>query len=215
VTEETKAIKCVSDISELRIKYEKEYIKEINTDTKKEEAAKIKLEEQLEQAKELNKVCDAIDYFNRWQTANNNVIALKRKYYKMLADINTGVHGLKIIPEESNTGKIDLYLMYDGSYDPAYFSNPNAEMRKLSSYSGTQKPVICLLIQNYLLNQKPKSMRYMYIDNIPMDKKTIKLLEDMSEKLELRIFLNITGDFEQSKLQNGEFLIDGGEVFFN
>jgi len=72
-----------------------------------------------------------------------------------------------------------------------------------------------LLIQKYLLDQKPKALRYMYIDNIPMDKKTIKLLENMSNELNLSIILNITGDFAADEIQKGEFLIDGGEVFFN
>ena len=88
------------------------------------------------------------------------------------------------------------------------------EMRKLSSYSGTQRPVICLLIQNYLLSKKAKAMRYIYIDDIPHDNKTRSLLEKMSKELDLHIFLNWTGDFEQSKLNDGEFLIKGGEIFF-
>jgi hypothetical protein len=55
----------------------------------------------------------------------------------------------------------------------------------------------------------------MYIDNIPIDNKTRLLLENICEKLSLRIFLNITGDFERSSLKDGEILIEGGEVFFN
>ncbi|MCJ7802733.1 MAG: hypothetical protein MUP82_10300 [Candidatus Marinimicrobia bacterium] len=105
-------------------------------------------------------------------------------------------------------------MMYDGTYDLDYFGNPRKHLRKLSAYSGTQKPVICLLIQNYLLSKKSKAMRYMYIDNVPIDNKTRALLEKMCIELNLRVFLNITGDFSKDGLIDGEILIEGGEVFF-
>ena len=126
--------------------------------------------------------------------------------------MNTGVDGLMIVCEETSG---DIFLTYNGAFDPQYFNNPTLEQRKLASYSGTQKPLICLLIQHYLLSLKPKALRYMYIDNVPMDKRTQEVLLEMCEKLDLTIFLTITGDFEKDSLQNGEILIDGGEVFFN
>lgn len=159
---------------------------------------------------EQNKIYNAAQSYYDWKKADDNVAELKREYVSMLADINTGVEGLKITVEND-----DIFLMYDGSYDPAYFSNENKELRKVSSYSGTQKPVICLLIQNYLLSRKAKAMRYMYIDNVPIDKKTIDLLENIGKELNLTVFLNITGDFDKETLKDGEILIEGGEVFFN
>jgi hypothetical protein len=54
----------------------------------------------------------------------------------------------------------------------------------------------------------------MYIDNVPMDKRTQEVLLSMCEKLDLTIFLTVTGDFEKDSLHNGEILIEGGEVFF-
>lgn len=105
--------------------------------------------------------------------------------------------------------------MYDGSYDPKYFANPKGELRKLSSYSDTQKPMICLLIQNYLLRKKSKTMPYLWIDQVPLDNKTIELLKKMSEELNLWLFVNWTGDFDREGLQAGEILIENGEIFFN
>ena len=68
--------------------------------------------------------------------------------------------------------KMNVHLMYNGHYSPDYFSNPEKELRKLSSYSGTQKPMICLLIYNYFLNNQPKALRYLWIDYVTISKKT-------------------------------------------
>ena len=165
-------------------------------------------------AKENNKRCDAVDAFNEWREADRLVVDLKREYAKKLESVDTGVDGLKIEFLEAE-GKLDIYLTYDGAYDPAYFGNKDKEYRKVSSYSGTQKPMICLLLQNYLLSKKPKAMRYLWIDNVPIDNKTKALLDKMGKELNLTIFVNITGDFKKEDLDTGDILIVGGEIFFN
>jgi hypothetical protein len=169
------------------------------------------LEEIKSKAKITNRIVDAIDSFHAWRKSNDEVLRLKTEYYKKLSEVNTGVEGLKIVCEETSG---DIFLTYNGIFDPEYFNNPTLEQRKLASYSGTQKPLICLLIQHYLLSLKPKALRYMYIDNVPMDKRTQEVLLSMCEKLDLTIFLTVTGDFEKDSLHNGEILIEGGEVFF-
>lgn len=170
------------------------------------------LQEIKSKAVATNKIVEAIDSFHSWRKANDEVLSLKNSYYKKLSEVNTGVDGLMIVCEETSG---DIFLTYNGAFDPQYFNNPTLEQRKLASYSGTQKPLICLLIQHYLLSLKPKALRYMYIDNVPMDKRTQEVLLEMCEKLDLTIFLTVTGDFEKDTLQNGEILIEGGEVFFN
>ena len=158
---------------------------------------------------EINKIVLAVDSFHSWREANESVIRIKDEYFKMLSKVDTGVDGLKITVFEN-----DLFLTYDGTFDPKYFNNLTGEFRKLSSYSGTQKPVIALLVQNYLLSQKPKALRYMYIDNLPIDNKTRALLEKICTELDITVFLNLTGDFTREGLQPGEVLIENGEVFF-
>jgi len=209
------AQQLIQKILDLRQRYSDVESEEVKLDLTKFDKKLLELEESKNQAIENNKTVKAVDSFHEWRNANEEVISLKKKYVKMLSEINTGVDGLKIVPEENDSGKLDIFLMYNGKFDPAYFGNEDLEFRKLSAYSGTQKPVVCLLIQNYLLSKKPKAMRYMYIDNIPIDLKTRLLLSDMCEKLDLRIFLNITGDFDKNAIENGEILIEGGEVFFN
>jgi hypothetical protein len=165
--------------------------------------------------KENNQRRKMLDSFLNWQLKNNEVVELRNDYANMLSGINTGVEGLKICIDKDESSKLDIYLKYNGSYDPEYFGNKEKEFRKLSSYSGTQKPLICLLLQNFLLSTKPKAMRYLWIDDVPIDNKTKSLLERMGEELGVTIIVNITGDFEKEALKSGELLIEGGEVFFN
>ena len=180
------------------------------------------LEGQLEQvlqdlkaAKDVNMICDKIAAFEAWRSANDLVFELRDEYASMLSSVDTGVEGLRISVDKTEAGKLDIYLTYDGTFDPAYFNNTGKVDRKLSSYSGTQKPMICLLLQNYLLNKLPKAMRYLWIDDVPIDNKTKLLLERMGHDLDVTVIVNITGDFTKDGLTNGEILIEGGEVFFN
>jgi len=169
----------------------------------------------LSQAKTVNKIHAQISAFKEWKDANDLVFELRDEYAGMLASINTGVEGLRISVDKEESGKLDIYLTYDGTFDPSYFNNVGKQQRKLSSYSGTQKPMICLLLQNYLLNKLPKAMRYLWIDNVPIDNKTKLLLEKMGNDLDMTVIVNITGDFTKDGLTDGEILIEGGEVFFN
>ena len=169
-----------------------------------------------------NKEAEAINSLQNWIDSDRIVKDLQKDYYLKLVGIETGVDGLSIAPEynlDKEGNKLakgnDIYLMYDGSYDTDYFHNPNKELRKLSAYSDTQKPMICLLIQSYLINKKGKSLPYLWIDKVPIDNKTRDLIEKMSEDLGLWLFVSWTGDFEKSNLKDGEMLIENGEIFFN
>lgn len=162
-------------------------------------------------AKDKNEICDAVKSYLEWSEADTVVQDLKNEFSSKLAQVNTGVDGLQIKVEEN----MDIFLKYNGAYDSTYFSNPEGEFRKVSSYSSTQRPLICLLLQNYLLSKKPKALRYMWIDDVPIDNKTKALLNRMGVELNLTIFVNITGDFDREGLESGEILIEGGEVFFD
>jgi BMFP domain-containing protein YqiC len=186
---------------------------DIIPDTSKQEEKIAYLKDELNSNYTWNKEAKAINSFHDWKDANEIVKDLKNDYYKKLTGIDTGVDGLHISLE--NAESENIFLMYDGAYDTEYFHNPEKELRKLSSYSDTQKPLICLLIQNYLLKQKGKSMPYLWIDKVPIDKKTRLLLNRMSEELGLWLFVSWTGDFEKANLVDGELLIENGDVFFS
>jgi len=209
------------DVLENLVKYEgvksefSAMLKAPKGDTKKLEADLEKVIEVLGAAKTVNKHCDMLDAFSAWRDANDLVMELRDEYASMLSSVDTGVEGLQIAVDKEESGKLDIYLTYDGTFDPGYFNNEGKTQRKLSSYSGTQKPMICLLLQNYLLNKLPKAMRYLWIDNVPIDNKTKMLLEKMGHDLDMTVIVNITGDFTKDGLTDGEILIEGGEVFFN
>jgi hypothetical protein len=186
---------------------------DIIPNTSKQEEKIAYLKDELNSNYTWNKEAKAINSFHDWKDANEIVKDLKNDYYKKLTGIDTGVDGLHISLE--NAESENIFLMYDGAYDTEYFHNPEKELRKLSSYSDTQKPLICLLIQNYLLKQKGKSMPYLWIDKVPIDKKTRLLLNRMSEELGLWLFVSWTGDFEKANLVDGELLIENGDVFFS
>jgi len=171
------------------------------------------LTKRIDSANANNKKRQMLDAFLSWRDANKNVLELRAQYAALLSSVNTGVEGLKINVNRDGDA-MEIFMTYNGAFDPKYFSNIEMEDRKLTSYSGTQKPLICLLLQNYLLSKKPKALRYLWIDNVPIDNKTKVFLQQMGEKLDVTIIVNITGDFSRETLQNGEVLLEGGEVFF-
>ena len=172
-----------------------------------------KATKQLQSLQIWNKEAIAINALHNWKDANEKVKDLQNDFYLKLTEIETGVPGLHIAPESKESQNI--YLMYNGEYDTEYFHNPNKELRKLSAYSDTQKPLICLLIQNYMLSKKGKTLPYLWIDKVPIDNKTRDLLERMSDELGLWLFVSWTGDFKFENLEDGELLLENGEVFFN
>lgn len=207
--------KLLNEVQEVRSQYATKLEQGQNSapDTTEIDNKIEEIKSDLNSAVEWNHEAKAVNAFHDWKEANQAVKDLQTDYYKKLTDIDTGVKGLHIALESKESDNI--FLMYDGSYDPEYFHNPNKELRKLSSYSDTQKPLICLLIQNYLLKNKGKSLPYLWIDKVPIDNKTRLLLERMSEDLGLWLFVSWTGDFDSSKLDDGELLIENGEIFFN
>lgn len=193
-------------------KYKKLKAKDAKIDTTELESKISEVDNLIESAELWNKEAKAINSFHDWREANDEVNEIQDKYYLKLTKINTGVDGLKICVDDSTDDNSSIFLAYDGSYDPKYFNNENAEMRKISSYSGTQKPMICLLIQKYFLSRKPKALPYLWIDDVPIDKKTRDLLEHMANELDLWLFVNWTGDFKAKNLKNGEILLENGEL---
>ena len=202
----------VTKHKELQKKYKKLKKSEEDVDSSELDEKLTLAKKELDDVRKFNKEAESVNALHDWQDANDEVIKIKKDYYMKLTEINTGVKGLHICIDENSEDDNNIYLMYNGSYDKNYFNNPNKELRKLSSYSGTQKPMICLLIQNYLLSKKQKALRYLWIDDVPIDNKTRGLLDKMANELDLWLFVNWTGDFKASKLKDGEILIENGEI---
>jgi hypothetical protein len=185
--------------------------KEFFEDTELNDLLEVSLKK-LKATREYNTDAAAVNSFHDWRDSNDEVSEIKKDYYHKLTEVDTGVKGLHICTDIKTEEDENIYLMYDGSYDKKYFNNLNGNLRKLSSYSGTQKPMICLLIQRHLLSKKNKCLPYLWIDDVPIDAKTRKLLEKMAKELDLWLFVNWTGDFKASKLKNGEILLENGNI---
>lgn len=201
--------KIISDINNQKIAYSQKFNEPKKFDSTTLDEKIKKLEDDKILALKNNEKVKAVETFLNWQKSDGIVKKLNNEYTKLLASVDTGVKGLHIVPENDN-----IFICYDGSYDPDYFGNKKGELWKLSAYSGSQRPIICMMIQNYLLSNMDKVMRSIFIDNIPVDISTKKMIEKMSIELDLHIFLNMTGDFTKESLKGGEILIEGGEVFF-
>ena len=105
--------------------------------------------------------------------------------------------------------------MYDGRYNPSLFDPNNKEVkpRLISQYSETQRPIIAILMQKYLLDEKIKKgddgLRAIFVE-MPMDMKTRLTLKQMKNEFDIDIFTSTTGDFTVDGLEEGQFLITNG-----
>lgn len=165
-------------------------------------------------AKASNRIAERWSTFFEHQEADNKVKEIFNRYRKVFTTIDLGVEGLKMSllgddTEESN----EIRTTYDGSHDPALFGNPKKEARILSGYSHTQRNILAVLMQIYLLDEKKKKgqegLRFMFFD-APIDLKTKDILIGLQEKYDLQLITTSTGDFSVDNLKEGEIIIENG-----
>lgn len=177
----------------------------------------VNYDEHIARAAESNKIANRWAAFYDWQDADETVKSIWREYCEMYSKIDLGVPGLsiQIVGDEE---KSEIRTMYNGVHNPEFFGNIASENRLLTQYSQTQRPVIAILMQIYLLEEKLKKnedgLRLMWIE-CPIDKKTRDLLIDIQTKYNINIIVGVTGDFTVEGLNPGEFLIEGGELLIN
>jgi len=161
-----------------------------------------------------NKIAERWSAFYDWQESDELVKSIWREYCEMYSKIDLGVPGLsiQIVGDEE---KSEIRTMYNGVHNPEFFGNTKKEDRLLTQYSQTQRPIIAILMQIYLLEEKLKKnedgLRLMWIE-CPIDKKTRDLLLQIQEKYNLTIVVGVTGDFTIEGLEPGQFLIENGEL---
>lgn len=161
-----------------------------------------------------NKIAERWGAFYDWQEADELVKTIWREYCEMFTKIDLGVPGLSIqvVGDEE---KSEIRTMYNGIHNPEFFGNPSKEHRLLTQYSQTQRPIIAILMQIYLLQEKlgknEDGLRLMWIE-CPIDKKTRDLLLEIQQKYNLIIVVGVTGDYTVEGLKPGEFLIENGEL---
>jgi len=168
------------------------------------------VDQKIEVAKQSNTIIDRWNAFYDWQEADQAVKDTWKEYCAKYAEIDLGVPGLsiRIVGDEDNSS---IRTHYDGSHNPAFFGNLNKEHRLLTKYSGTQRPVIAILMQIYLLSKKEDGLRAMWIE-CPIDKKTRDLLIDVQKKHDITIIVGVSGDYTFEGLEPGQFLIENGHL---
>lgn len=134
---------------------------------------------------------------------------------KLYASVDTGVQGMNIVPRETESGRVEVFIMYNGEYDTTYFNNANKEHRMLFEYSSFQRTIIGLMLQAARLNLKPKALRIAFVDDVAFTQKDVAVLQNIAEKLDLRLITAWTHEVERESLIDGQVMIEGGEVFFN
>lgn len=165
---------------------------------------------EIANAEESNDLWTKFDVLQNYKDANDEVIALRAERNKLYESIDTGVKGLKIsLTDEAGTM---LGFFYDGSYNPEYFSNPNAEIRPITSYSKSQKTLVAAILQCFLMKRKPYALNVVCIDDTGMDSVVYNLYDKFAQKHGLLMFVTNTNDKTEKDLREGEVLIEEGEV---
>lgn len=175
--------------------------------------------ERIEAAKKSNLVASRWAAFFDHQRSDENVKSIFAKYRKLFTTIDLGVEGLKmsLLGDDKEVSN-EIRTTYNGAHNPEFFGNTTKEARNIASYSLTQKNVLAILMQIYLLEQKKKrgeeGLRYLFLD-VPIDNKTKDLLIDIQQKYDLQLLVSSTGDYDQATLGEGEILVDGGYLLSN
>lgn len=173
-----------------------------------------KLRDQKVSAERTNALYDRYQLWLTWIEAKSRYEQELDKLRKMYASIDTGVDGLRIVPAETESGRVEPWIMYDGSYDTEFFHNPDKEMRHMFSYSSFQRAVIGVMLQAARLNLKPKALRLAIIDEVAFTEKGVSILSKICEEFNVRLFTGRTIAPEVDKLTDSQILIQGGELFF-
>lgn len=190
------------------------YPEKIAMDTTPIDEEVAKLRDKKLSAERNNALYDRYQLWLTWIEAKSRYEAELDKLRKMYASINTGVDGLRIVPAETDGGRVEPWIMYDGSYDTEFFHNPDKEMRHMFSYSSFQRAVIGVMLQAARLNLKPKALRLAIIDEVAFTEKGVGILSKICDEFNVRLFTGRTIAPEVKDLTDSQILIQGGELFF-
>lgn len=186
------------------------------TDTTAIDEAITALKVKRDSAEKNNKMVARYGYWQTWIEAKGvyekEIDTLRKLYGK----VNTGVPGLIISPEATGSGRIEIWLKYDGQYDAGFFGNETGEHRFLFEYSNFQRSIIGLLLQASRLNLKSKALRMAFIDDISVTKKSIEMIERVCDEFDLKLWTSYAkDDYDLDNIPDGEIIVEGGTVFFN
>lgn len=172
------------------------------------------LEVKKEASEKTNIVYTRYQYWLSWVEAKGVYEKEIDTLRKLYASIDCGVKGMNIVPREIDSGKVEVWVMYNGEYDTEYFNNQNKEHRFMFEYSSFQRTIIGLMLQAARLNLKDKALRLAFVDDVAFTTRDLDVLRDISEKLDLNLIVAWTHEVEKDTLFDGQVMVDGGEIFF-
>ena len=161
-----------------------------------------------------NKLVARYKFWCEWIEAKGRYEAEVDKLRRMYAKIETGVPGLKIVPVDTNTDKVEVWLKYNGEYDTDFFKNDSKELRYIFDYSSFQRSAIGVMLQAARLNLKPKALRLAIVDDVAFTKKGLAVLSNLCASLNVKLITSRTDDVTKDQIKDGEVLMQGGEAFF-
>lgn len=191
------------------------YPEKVQPDTSAIDKNIMNLRNSLMSAEENNKIFQRYQLWRNWIEAKALYEKEVDELRKLYASIDTGVEGMKIVPRDTDNGKVEVWIMYNGQYNPAYFGNKEKQSRFMFDYSSFQRTIIGLLLQSARLNLKSRALRVAFIDDVAFTQNDISVLTNIAEELNLKLITAWTHEADKEQLMDGQVLVDGGEVFFN
>lgn len=191
-----------------------EYPEKGDIDISDIDAKIVSLNSEKEAASNINSIYNRYQFWLEWIEAKGKYEKEIDTLRKLYASIDTGVEGMKIVPAETESGRVEVWVMYNGKYNPQYFSNEKQEFRFMFDYSSFQRTIIGLMLQSARLNLKPKALRIAFVDDVAFTSRDIEVLTNIAEQLDLKLITAWTHEVDKESLLDGQVLVDGGEIFF-
>jgi len=132
---------------------------------------------------------------------------------KLYTKIDTGVKGLFIQPNLTESGKLEIWLEYSGEHDSKLFKNTKKELRRLYEYSKSQRAITGVLLQAARLDKKDKALRLCVLDDYTQTKSGKALLEKICAERDLKLIISKTSDeYDLNNLGDATFAVENGEL---
>lgn len=161
-----------------------------------------------------NRIYERFGQWNNWMEAKSEYDGYVNELRRLYAGINTGVEGLVITPIESGKS-VEIWLQYDGAYNPEFFGNDKRELRWLFDYSETQRAMIGVMLQAARLDLKEKCLRLCVLDSVPLTRLGVEVMTKICDEKDVQLITSYTDDhYDLENLEDNEIVVENGCVFF-
>lgn len=173
----------------------------------------LKADAELKVAEDTNDIVKQYSLWCEWIKADGLYQKEQDVLRKLYTKINTGVYGLIIAPDFTESNKIEIWLEYNGIHDVELFKNKSKKHRRLHEYSKSQGSIIGVLLQAARLDKKDKALRLVVLDDATQTKAGKNLLGSLCKEKNLKLVIAKTSDeYDVNKLTDGTIVIENGEI---